>query len=49
MIPNIKSLSIEELKHLWDRYDGTNEPEGYLGEDIYYRLNERGEGYYCAV
>lgn len=45
----IKLLSIDELKSLWDEYDGANEPDDYWGEDIHYRLNELGHGEYCAV
>jgi hypothetical protein len=45
----IKLLSVDKLKSLWDEYDGANEPSGYLGEDIHYRLNELGYGEYCAV
>lgn len=45
----IGTLSIDELKALWDRYDGVNEPDGFWGEEIHRELNRRGEGRYCAV
>lgn len=40
---------IEELKALWDRYDGCNAPDDFSGELIHLVLNKRGEGSYCAV
>jgi len=45
----LEVLSVAELKLLWDRYDGTNEPWGFWGEEIHRELNRRGEGLYCAV
>ena len=43
-------LSTDELKRLWDSYDGieTSDPE-IGGEEVHCILNERGEGEYCAV
>lgn len=45
----LRCMPTEELKRLWDLYDGTNEPEGVYGEDIHFELNRRGEGQHCAV
>jgi len=40
---------IEEVKALWDHYDGCNRPGDFDGEVIHLVLNRRGEGHYCAV
>ena len=45
----MKDVSTEQLKRMWDAYDGTNAPLGFEGEDIHLELNMRGEGSYCAV
>lgn len=45
----LHEMPIDQLKALWDRYDGCNAPDGYDGEDIHAVLNMRGEGRYCAV
>lgn len=45
----MKDVSTEQLKRLWDAYDGTNAPLGFAGEDIHLELNMRGDGRYCAV
>lgn len=42
-------LTVQELKNLWDRYDGCNAPGGFDGEAIHMALNLHGEGGYCAV
>ena len=39
----------DQLKALWDRYDGSNAPDGYCGENIHMALNMKGLGAYCAV
>lgn len=53
-----RKLSTEELKALWDGFDGDAEPgtPGYFWpenaphiEDVHRLLNERSEGDYCAV
>ncbi len=45
-----RALPTEELKALWDSYDGaeTSNPD-ISGEVVHFVLNERGEGDYCAV
>jgi hypothetical protein len=45
----LRSVSLERLKQLWDNYDGTNAPDGFMGEAIHFALNIRGEGAYCSV
>jgi len=45
----LKNVSTEQLKKMWDAYDGTNSPLGFSGEDVHMELNFRGEGAYCAV
>jgi hypothetical protein len=45
----LEAMTTDEVKELWDRYDGTNDPDGFDGEDIHRELNRRGEGLYCAV
>lgn len=42
-------MPIEQLKRLWDQYDGDNSPDGYEGEEIHLALNLRGHGSYCPV
>lgn len=39
----------EDMRQLWDAYDGCNAPNGFAGEDIHAELNRRGYGDYCAV
>lgn len=46
---NLRGVSLERLKQLWDEYDGTNLPGGFMGEAVHFELNTRGEGAYCAV
>ncbi len=36
------ALSDEELKSLCDRYDGTNAPDGWTGEELHHEFNLRG-------
>jgi hypothetical protein len=46
----VRQLSIEDLKRLWDSYDGLNTSDPDIsGEEVHQVLNERGEGLYCAV
>jgi hypothetical protein len=45
----LQAKPIEEVKALWDEYDGCNSPGGFSGENIHLVLNLRGEGHYCAV
>jgi len=45
----LSRLSVEEVKRLWDEYDGCNCPGGVSGEMIHHHLNAHGEGAYCAV
>lgn len=45
----LAKLSVEQLKALWDQYDGINSPGGFWGEEIHRELNQRGAGDYCAV
>ncbi len=57
-LEEFRNLSTDELKALWDGFDGDaelNQP-GYFWpdsgphlEDVHLLLNERGEGSYCAV
>lgn len=39
----------DDVRNLWDQYDGCNEPGGFCGEDIHAYLNLIGDGHYCAV
>lgn len=48
-IRTLTNMSGDALKALWDRYDGTNAPDGHAGEDIHAALNMKGFGVYCAV
>lgn len=45
----MENVPTEQLKRMWDAYDGMNAPLGFSGEDIHLELNMRGEGSYCAV
>jgi hypothetical protein len=45
----LQGMTLAEVRALWDQYDGTNEPDGYTGENIHKELNRRGDGRYCAV
>lgn len=45
----LNAMSIEQVKSLWDEYDGCNTPGGVSGESIHLNLNQRGHGYYCAI
>lgn len=48
--PRARKLSTEELKRLWDSYDGADTADDAIsGEAVHIVLNERGEGRYCAV
>jgi len=43
-------ITDEELKKMWDLWDGTEKTVyGYRGEDLHAELNRRGLGAYCAV
>ena len=47
-----RTLPTETFKSLWDSYDGSDDSipdEAISGEAIHCVLNERGEGFYCAV
>jgi hypothetical protein len=45
-----RTLSTEELKRLWDSYDGIETSDHRIsGEAVHLVLNERREGKYCAV
>lgn len=54
----IRKLSTDDLKALWDAFDDDAKPgfQGYFWpptepqiEEVHMILNERGEGDYCAV
>lgn len=50
-LPLVRSLPTENLKALWDSYDGA-EVTAYPainGETVHLVLNERGEGDHCRV
>jgi len=58
LLARARKLSTEELKAIWDAYDGDAEKgqKGYFWpddgphiEEVHRVLNERGEGSYCAV
>jgi hypothetical protein len=45
-----RTLSTQELKRLWDSYDGVETADSRIsGEAVHLVLNERCEGKYCAV
>lgn len=45
-----RTLTTEDLKLLWDSYDGAEtSDERVSGEAVHMVLNERKEGSYCAV
>jgi hypothetical protein len=46
---SLETMPTAEVKLLWDRYDGENDPDGFWGEEIHSELNRRSEGRYCAV
>ncbi|MBC9031411.1 hypothetical protein IAG41_03305 [Sphingomonas sp. JC676] len=46
---NLHGVPLDELKALWDEYDGSNCPGGFSGEAIHLVLNLRGHGAYCPV
>lgn len=48
-IRKLVAKPVDELKALWDRYNGCNAPDGHFGEDIQLALNIKGHGDYCAV
>jgi hypothetical protein len=45
----VKTLSVDQLKSMWDCWDGITPVDGIWGETIHAELNRRGEGKYCAV
>jgi hypothetical protein len=45
-----RKLTTDELKKLWDSYDGIETSDPFIsGEAVHMVLNERREGSYCAV
>ncbi|MDB5733199.1 MAG: hypothetical protein JWQ03_3094 [Variovorax sp.] len=46
---HLSTMTTEEVKRLWDEYDGCNSPAGIDAVAIHEVLNLRGEGDYCAV
>ena len=48
-LEKLAPMTTEQVKALWDRYDGINDPDGISGEAIHMDLNLRGEGEYCAI
>ncbi len=46
---NLRGVPLDELKALWDEYDGGNSPGGFSGEAIHMVLNARGYGDYCTI
>lgn len=46
---SLETMTDDELKRLWDLYDGENAPDGWSGEAIHAELNVRGLGSYCAI
>jgi len=44
-----EKYSDNDLRRLWDEYDGFNTPDGFCGEDIHNEMNRRGNGENCAV
>jgi len=48
-VRKLVAMPEDDLKALWDRYDGCNAPDGHDGEDIHMALNIKGAGDYCAV
>ena len=45
----LEAFSDDDLKALWDQYDGCNSPGGFSDVAIHTALNLRGLGAYCAV
>lgn len=45
----LAELPLEDVKIIWDAYDGTNSPFGFFDIAIHMTLNFRGHGDYCAV
>lgn len=45
----LSRMTVQQLRNLWDRYDGGNSPGGFSGEAIHIVLNLKGDGSYCAV
>lgn len=44
----ISSIETDSLKKMWDFYC-SSDSEDMPYEDVYYELNRRGHGHYCAV
>jgi hypothetical protein len=42
-------MTRDEVRALWDQYDGCNSPGGISGEAMHAHLNALGDGEYCAV
>ena len=45
----VRSATDDELKAVWDAWDGTGWDTEIAPEDAYWELNRRGLGNYCAV
>lgn len=45
----LPTLTVEELKLLWDNWSGVGSICGYSGEAIHAELNRRGAGNLCPV
>lgn len=48
-VARCKAMTIEELRALWDLYDGIEDPKGIAAEAVHAELNQRGDGSYCAI
>lgn len=45
-----RAMSVEELRKLWDSYDGIETSDlDIFGETVHFVLNEKGDGEYCAI
>lgn len=47
-LARLSRMKFEDIRALWDEYDGCNAPQGISGEMIHYHLNIMGDGAYCA-
>ena len=48
-LAKLRSMSISELRRLWDTVGDDSFSEGFDCADIHLIMNEKGDGRYCAV
>jgi hypothetical protein len=48
-LARLSAMTRDQVRGLWDQYDGCNSPDGISAEMIHHHLNAIGDGIYCAV